>query len=538
MGNNYFVSLSSPSSSGIIDGSSSFIQHEDDNPMMERLKRQDFEWSNEVNRVLLERFGHREFRHNQLQIINCILSRHDCFVLMPTGGGKSLCYQLPAVILEGVTIVVCPLISLIQDQVAQLTALDVYATFLASTQEYDDSVNVLRELSRRPPLIKLLYVTPEKIIRSNSLFRHLQQLYEDGMLSLFVIDEAHCVSQWGHDFRKDYTQLCILKQQFSNVPMVGLTATASEDVREDCVGQLRMKQPFLFHQSFNRENLRYEVRHKTSKSLEEIINMIKEKYPNQCGIIYCLSQKECEEVAQMLRKSKIRAAHYHASMQGDQRTSTQQSWSNGETQVICATIAFGMGINKHDVRFVIHYSLPKTLEGYYQESGRAGRDGKVADCVLYSCQRDKVRMLYVMNKDGARAKEPMRKALRDINEVLNYCDLEYNCQRLMLLSSLGEVFDSSKCNKTCQNCKNRDLYAWNRQDYTQHAINILRMVESMPKRLIHIKDIVEQYKGWSNTTNSSKKAKQNGYGKCYDNFGKGKDLSKILIERIIQLMVY
>ncbi|XP_071964609.1 uncharacterized protein [Antedon mediterranea] len=505
-----------------------------------------FPHSNEMMKVFRKVFGLREFRCNQLEAVNAALMGEDCFVLMPTGGGKSLTYQLPGVISSGVTIVVSPLKSLIQDQVQRLVSLGIPATHLSGELNLSSMDNVYRELSLREPILKLLYVTPEKISNSNKLQSTFENLYRRGMLARFVIDEVHCVSQWGHDFRPDYIRLCNLRKKFPGVPMMGLTATATPRVRADILKQLNMKNPQWFTQSFDRSNLRYTVvKKRPSKATEEILQMIKKQFPRMSGIVYCLSRNECEKVARDLSDGGVNSKPYHAGQSDTVRTKVHEDWLNDKVKVVCATIAFGMGIDKPDVRFVFHYSLPKSVEGYYQESGRAGRDGKTAHCILFYMYKDVVRMRKLLEGQSAN-RDAQKTHLDNLYRMVQYCENETDCRRMQLLQYFGENdYSREKCRSkpetVCGNCESQIEYK--AQDMTQHAKGIVEFARELeqasgPKRgrwpggnqytLIHF---IEVYKG-----SVSAKVTNVGHDKCKIH-ALGKSLSKSDCERFIRKLV-
>lgn len=394
-----FAAIPDLNTSGLVNtAGTQFLGHPPNDGEDANLKSLNFDFSKQMMSKFKNTFGLRNFRTNQLEVINATCLKHDCFVLMPTGGGKSICYQLPAVVDDGVTIVISPLRSLIQDQVGKLIFLGINAEALTGDTTSEKTREIYDDLRSDNPNLKLLYLTPEKISASPTLMEIFQNLNSFKKLARFVIDEAHCVSQWGHDFRPDYKRLSILRETFPSVPIMALTATATPRVSVDILQQLGIKRAKRFIQSFNRPNLKFEVRLKQKDTLDEIINLIRTNFCNKSGIVYCLSRDECERLAKLFKQHRINAAAYHAGMLDEQRASIQSDWTNNVVKVICATIAFGMGIDKPDVRFVIHYSVPKSIEGYYQESGRAGRDNERAYCYLYYTGNDLSRLRSLIGK--------------------------------------------------------------------------------------------------------------------------------------------
>ncbi|TVU23581.1 hypothetical protein EJB05_25955 [Eragrostis curvula] len=402
-------------------------------------------------------FGNKSFRPLQYEACRAAMDNRDCFVLMPTGGGKSLCYQLPATLHPGVTVVVCPLLSLIQDQILALTfKFAIPAAFLNSQQTASQASSIMQELRCGKPSFKLLYVTPERMVGNYSFMEILRGLYQRGLLARFVIDEAHCVSQWGHDFRPDYRGLGCLKQNFSSVPIMALTATATEAVRKDILGALRIPNAVMLKRSFDRQNLNYEVIGKTKTAQKQLGDLLKERFMNKSGIVYCLSKNECADTAKFLReKYKIKCAHYHAGMAAKQRTSVQEKWHSGEVKVICATIAFGMGIDKPDVRFVIHNTMSKSIESYYQESGRAGRDDLPAHCIVLYQKKDFSRIVCMLRNAGNFKSESFKAAMDQAKKMQAYCELKTECRRQALLGHFDEQYSRQKCKdgpSPCDNC--------------------------------------------------------------------------------------
>ena len=458
-------------------------------------------WSKDVKAALKDRFHLRGFRPNQLEAINATLAGKDAFVLMPTGGGKSLCYQLPAIVnsgkTQGVTIVISPLLSLMQDQVEHLQKLNIQALLVNSevTAEYRRLVmNCLKE-QQPHKFCQLLYITPEMINKSQAMVSAFRDLYGRRKLARIVIDEAHCVSQWGHDFRPDYKALGEIRQQFPGVPVIALTATATENVKIDVIHNLGIKNCETFSQSFNRPNLNYEVRSKTKAKdvLENIANTINRSYKGQSGIIYCLSRKNCEDIAKKLREQyNIMAHHYHAGMEPEEKKKVQRQWQVGAYNVIIATIAFGMGIDKPDVRFVIHHTIPKSLEGYYQETGRAGRDGKRSGCYLYYGYHDTSALKRMIDEgDGTwDQKERQRQMLRN---VIQFCENKSDCRRVQVLNYFNESFNREECKASCDNCNSNSTFEI--QDFSHFATAAISMVKKIEKDQVTLLHCVDLFRG-------------------------------------------
>jgi len=388
---------------------------------------------------LKQYFGFSSFRPLQEEIIRDSLDGRDVFAVLPTGGGKSLCFQLPALVQPGLTVVISPLIALMKDQVDALQAAGVAATFLNSSLSPDESKPRLRGLHNAE--FKLLYVAPERLMLSGFL-NDLKRWN----VSAFAIDEAHCISEWGHDFRPEYRQISSLREQFPGVPFMALTATATERVRGDIVKQLRLHEPRCYVASFNRPNLTYRVSAKAG-SYEQLLNFTQAR-PREAGIIYCQARKTTEDLARKLSTDGVKALPYHAGLAPEDRTKNQDAFLRDEVRVVCATIAFGMGINKPNVRFVIHYDLPKNIEGYYQETGRAGRDGLPSECLLLFSPGDRVKqMRFIDEKPDPKEREVARAQLE---QMIHYAEVA-TCRRQSLLGYFGEKTAEANCG-ACDNC--------------------------------------------------------------------------------------
>ncbi|MFQ3174851.1 MAG: ATP-dependent DNA helicase RecQ [Flavobacterium sp.] len=418
-----------------------------------------------LHETLKENFGFEKFRINQEQVINTILSGQDTLAIMPTGGGKSICFQLPALLFPGITIVISPLIALMKDQVDSLKANGIEACFINSTQKDAERQSHIENLKDNK--VKLVYVAPESL-------SYLENAFNQITISLIAIDEAHCISSWGHDFRPAYTNLGYLKKRFPSTPILALTATADKATRKDISKQLNLKDPKSFISSFDRKNLSLEVRPALDR-VKQIIDFISDK-PSEAGIIYCLSRKTTEELAEKLQKAGIKAKAYHAGFDNTIRSKTQDDFINDDCQVVCATIAFGMGIDKSNVRWVIHYNLPKNIEGYYQEIGRAGRDGLPSETILFESYGDVIQ-LQKFASAGLNAEVQLAK----LERMKQYADA-VSCRRKILLSYFGELVTENCGN--CDICKSPPAF-FDGTIIAQKALSaIIRLQESEPLPVI------------------------------------------------------
>ncbi|PUZ45928.1 hypothetical protein GQ55_8G264400 [Panicum hallii var. hallii] len=447
-----------------------------------------FPWDSQADDTRFNVFGITSYRSNQREIINTVMSGKDVLVIMAAGGGKSLCYQLPAVLRNGIALVVSPLLSLIQDQVMGLAALGIPAYMLTSTTNKEVEKFIYRALDKGEGELKILYVTPEKISKSKRFMSKLEKCHHAGRLSLIAVDEAHCCSQWGHDFRPDYKNLGILKIQFPSVPMIALTATATSKVQMDLIEMLHIPKCVKFVSTVNRPNLFYKVYEKSPVGkvvIDEIANFISESYPNnESGIVYCFSRRECEQVAKELCNRGIWAEHYHADMDIIAREKIHMRWSQGKSQVIVGTVAFGMGINKPDVRFVIHHSLSKSMETYYQESGRAGRDGLPSECVLYYRPGDVPRQSSMVFYENC--------GLQNLYDIVRYCQSKRSCRRGAFFQHFGEALQD--CNGMCDNCASSiELKEIDATHHTKIVVSVLRDLQLNDQRATLLQ-LVDKFK--------------------------------------------
>lgn len=385
--------------------------------------------------VLKQVFGYSDFRDGQQAVVEASLTGQDVMVLLPTGGGKSLCYQIPSLLLDKVTIVVTPLLSLMKDQVDQLLESGVPAAFVNSQQTREEQMQVLNQVQHNE--IKILYVSPERLLQ----YQFLEHIKYCGV-GLFAIDEAHCLSHWGHDFRQDYLRLSMIKQHFPNVPIMALTATADRATRYDIAAQLQLQDPLIHIGSFDRPNLRYTIEEKF-KPLSQLMTFLKTQ-SDQSGIIYCLSRARVDDIAEKLIAKGYRAAAYHAGYDTETRNRVQEQFQRDHIQIVVATVAFGMGINKPNIRFVVHYDLPRTIESYYQETGRAGRDGLPAECLLFFDSGDAPRIKKMISDNPN--EERVKVELQRFNAMVGLADAQ-TCRRQVLLNYFNEF-----SNDACGNC--------------------------------------------------------------------------------------
>lgn len=416
--------------------------------------------------LLKEYFGYDEFRPLQEEIIQAIMQKNDALVLMPTGGGKSLCYQLPALMFEGMTLVVSPLVALMKDQVDALNANGIEAAFLNSTLV--PSQQRIVEQRALAGEYKLLYIAPERLASVG-----FEMLLRSMAIELIAIDEAHCISEWGHDFRPEYRNLKSLRRWFPQVPVVALTATATQRVRDDILRELKMEQAKTYLSSFNRPNLFYTIRPKY-KAVDSLIALLKQ-HVNESVIVYCFSRNDTESIAEALRDAGLRAQAYHAGLEKKKREHVQEKFIRDEVPIIVATIAFGMGIDKPDVRLVVHMDFPKTIESYYQETGRAGRDGLPSECVLFFSLADKRKQDFFIQQIEDTEEQALAK--RKLSQVIDYCQSSF-CRRAILLAYFGEEITEVTCT-ACDNCSKTPTVKEDATDIAQKILStVLRTGES------------------------------------------------------------
>jgi len=488
-------------------------------------------WTRDVMHALKTKFGLQSFRSNQMEAINETLAGRDVAVLMPTGGGKSLCYQLPALVssgkTRGTTIVISPLISLMEDQVYHLKNRSIQAEALSSRLDPGTRTQVLAEFARGD--LQLLYASPEMLSASGAMKSMMERLYSNNQLARIVIDEAHCVSSWGHDFRPDYLELSKVRYSFPNTPIMALTATANERVLLDIVGCLHAN-PLVLKQSFNRRNLFYEVRPKSANVQSEIIAICKQ-FHGRTGIVYCNSKRDCEDLASVMKRAGVRADFYHAGMDQSRRSEVQANWQQNKCQVVCATIAFGMGIDKPDVRFVIHMTLPRNIEGFYQETGRAGRDGRPSQCILFYSYRDVSLLQKMIQTDSTMSFQHKEHHRTLLTRVMQYCENKTDCRRKQVLQYFNEGFDPVNCRMQCDNCRDMRGQTVVSHDMTNDARIIVSTMQELAPRLVTTQQCIDVMLG--RRTQKTRTCKFDELSE----FGRLNKLGATSVERLVHTLI-